>query len=82
LRQIPQTARAASGLIGTVEQRLGHPEKAAAAAQRVTTLPRDTPMPDPFVAETGALQTGMQAWLTQADLPAQERSQHRGARLE
>jgi hypothetical protein len=65
--EFPATARAAAGLIATIEQRLGHAAQAAEAAKRVATLPRDIPMEDPFVSETAALQTGLQAWLTQAD---------------
>jgi superkiller protein 3 len=63
----PQTARASTALIATIQQRLGHAEEAAEASRRAASLPSDPPMPDPFVNETAALQTGMQTWLTQAD---------------
>ncbi len=63
----PQTARASSGFVATIEQRLGHSAEAAEASRRVASLPHDPPLQDPFLSETSALQTGMQAWLTQAD---------------
>jgi tetratricopeptide (TPR) repeat protein len=63
----PETARAATVLLASVHQRLGEQSAAAAASRRAESLPPDPPLADPFLDETGALQSGLQAWLTRAD---------------
>ena len=63
----PQTARASLALIAGLIRQLGDAEGAAKASSQMANLPPDSPMPDPFMAEVGELQTGMQAWLSRAE---------------
>jgi len=63
----PQTVRASTALLAAVHQRLGNSAAAAEASKRLSSLPADPPMPDPFLGETAELQTGMQSRLTHAD---------------
>lgn len=63
----PQTARASTALIATIQQRLGNSDAAAEASRQLTTLPHDPAMPDPFAEEAAVLQTGLEVLLTRAD---------------
>ena len=63
----PQTARAATALIATIQQRLGNAAAAEEASRRAVALPRDVAMPDAFGADASELHTGLQAWLAQAN---------------
>ena len=65
-KQLP-TARGANALLAAVQQRLGNVLAAQEAANQAAKLPPDRPIPDPFLDEVSALQTGMQAWLTEAN---------------
>jgi len=63
----PQTQRASSALLATIQQRLGNGPAAEEASRRVAMLPADPPLSDPVLEAVLGLQAGMQARLTRAD---------------
>ena len=64
---IPQTARASTALLATIQQRLGNASLADAASRRLAGMPRDPGLPDPFLEEMANLQVGLEAMLNRAD---------------
>lgn len=62
----PHTAKAASALLASIEQRLGHGPAAESLARRSEQLPPDSPWPDPWWQETSAYRVGLKALLNQA----------------
>lgn len=62
----PHTARSAQLLLATVEQALGNPAAAAAAARASATLPSDVPWPDPWWSQALACRVGRKASIQDA----------------
>ena len=63
----PQTARASHALMATLRQRLGDSAGTEEASRKAASLPRDPPLADPYVNETGRLLAGLDANLIRAD---------------
>lgn len=59
----PFAARAATQLLVAVHNRLGQTSEALQLEQRLSQLPFDKPIPDPFVEEASKLRTGLRAWV-------------------